>query len=92
MADITIAAIMALVAVGAYLVQQEGMALQWLPVLWAWLPGFWQKPFWTCPTCMVSVWGIPTWMLLADAPWSHLPVHLFVAACIANGITKYLDL
>lgn len=59
-----IIALMALVATGAYEVQQDGMILQRLGKFWSFLPSFWQKPLWTCAVCMCSVFGIPIWVAL----------------------------
>lgn len=58
---------MALVATGAYWVQQEGMILERLGKLWSFLPSFWQKPLWTCAACMVSTWGTPVWLAMHGA-------------------------
>ena len=84
---IAIVALMALVAHGAHTVQQDGMILERLGKLWAFLPSFWQKPLWTCPPCMCSVWGIPTALIVAPDLWPFLPIHLFAAA----GLAAYLN-
>ncbi len=84
---LAIVALMALVATGAYEVQQEGMILERLGKFWAFLPSFWQKPFWTCPTCMVSVWGIPAALIVAPSQWMFIPLYLFAAA----GLSAYLN-
>jgi hypothetical protein len=89
---LTTPVVMALVAVGAYVVQQEGMVLGRLPDLWKRLPPFWQKPFWTCPPCMCSVWGIPAWLLVTDHRWALLPVDLLMAAGIAYIIANKTNL
>ena len=80
--------LMALVATGAYWVQQEGMILERLGKFWSFLPVFWQKPFWSCGICMVSVWGIPTWFAVEHPSIWYLPIHLFAAAGLAAYLTK----
>ena len=78
---------MALVAQGAYISQQEGMILHVLTKVWRYLPAYLQKPTFTCPICMVSVWGIPTWAIV-DCTNAHLlPIYLLAAAGI-NEITN----
>ena len=102
---IAIVVLMALVAYGAHIVQQEGMILEGLGKLWSrtrpsafadgclginpkpYIPSFWQKPLWTCPPCMCSVWGIPVALILAPDLWPFLPIHLFAAA----GLAAYLN-
>ena len=80
--------LMALVASGAYHVQQDGMILERLGKFWAsFLPSFWQKPFWTCSVCMVSVWGIPTALIVLYVPALMPLVYLFSAA----GVAAYLN-
>ncbi len=79
--------LMALTAHGAHIVQQEGMILERLGKLWSRLPAFWQKPLWTCPPCMCSVWGIPVALIVSPDLWSFLPIHLFAAA----GLAAYLN-
>lgn len=83
---------MALTAIGAYEVQQEGMILERLGKFWHKQinSSFWEKPFWTCPVCMVSVWGIPVWFFVTNHPIEfihYLPLHLFAAA----GLAAYLN-
>ena len=90
--QLTIVFLMGMVATGAYIVQQEGMILHWLTKLWSVVPPFWQKPLWTCPACMCSAWGIPTWFLCSDLPLMYLPAHVVAASCVASALTKYLDL
>lgn len=80
--------LMALVATGAYWVQQEGMILERLGRFWLFLPSFWQKPLWTCAVCMVSVWGTPVWFALIDAPLRQLPIDLLAAAGLAAYLNK----
>ncbi len=87
---LAIVVLMALVAYGAHTVQQEGMILERLGKAWAHdlaVPAFWQKPLWTCPPCMCSVWGIPTALIVAPELWPFLPIHLFAAA----GLAAYLN-
>lgn len=83
------AALMASVAYGAHIVQQDGMILQGLGKFWhRILPStFWEKPFWTCPPCMCSIWGIPVWIIAGDFAWYLLPIHLIAAA----GIAAYMN-
>ena len=88
--------LMALVAQGAYAAQQEGMFAHWLTYLWeaiAWpFPKKWQKyihkPLFTCPICMVSVWGIPTWWMFGGGYLVYLPFYILAAAGINAVITK----
>jgi hypothetical protein len=82
-----IAALMAMVAQGAYASQQEGMILHVLTKAWMKLPTFFHKPTFTCPVCMVSVWGIPTALLLGAEPMM-LPVYLLAAAGINAVVTQ----
>jgi hypothetical protein len=82
-----IAALMAMVAQGAYASQQEGMILHVLMKAWMKLPTFFHKPTFTCPVCMVSVWGIPTALLLGAEPML-LPVYLLAAAGINAVVTQ----
>jgi hypothetical protein len=82
-----IAALMAMVAQGAYASQQEGMILHVLTKTWMKLPTFFHKPTFTCPVCMVSVWGIPTALLLGAEPML-LPVYLLAAAGINAVVTQ----
>ena len=82
-----IVALMALVAQGAYISQQEGMILNVLTKAWVHLPAWMQKPLHTCPICMVSVWGIPTWAIVDCTNGHLLPVYLLAAAGI-NEITN----
>ena len=84
---IGIVVLMAFVAYGAHIVQQEGMILGRLGKLWAVIPSFWQKPLWTCPPCMCSVWGIPTALLVAPDNWTYIPIYLFASA----GLAAYLN-
>lgn len=83
-----IVVLMALVATGAYEVQQEGMILEKLGNLWKRLPSFWQKPLWTCPICCVSVWGIPAMLIVAPSLWMYLPLYLFASAGLAAYLNK----
>lgn len=87
---LTIVVLMALVAYGAHIVQQEGMILWRLGKFWAHdleVAPFFQKPLWTCPPCMCSVWGIPVALIVAPDLWMFLPIHLFAAA----GLAAYLN-
>lgn len=83
-----IVVLMALVASGAHHVQQEGMILERVGKAWAFLPSFWQKPLWTCPVCMVSVWGIPAMFVVAPHLWPYLPLYLFASAGLAAYLNK----
>ena len=80
--------IMALVAYGAHIVQQEGMILERLGKLWSHLPAFWQKPLRTCPPCMCSVWGIPVALIVSPDLWLFIPIHIFAAAGLAAYLNK----
>jgi hypothetical protein len=82
-----IAALMAMVAQGAYASQQEGMILHLLTKAWMKLPTFFHKPTFTCPVCMVSVWGIPTWYMMGGE-LVILPVYLLAAAGINAVVTQ----
>jgi hypothetical protein len=82
-----IAALMAMVAQGAYASQQEGMILHVLTKVWMKLPTFFHKPTFTCPVCMVSVWGVPTALVLGCEPML-LPVYLLAAAGINAVVSQ----
>ena len=82
-----IAALMAMVAQGAYASQQEGMILHVMTKAWMKLPTFLHKPTFTCPVCMVSVWGIPTWYVMGGE-LVMLPVYLLAAAGINAVVTQ----
>jgi hypothetical protein len=82
-----IAALMAMVAQGAYASQQEGMILHILTKAWMKLPTFLHKPTFTCPVCMVSVWGVPTWYMMGGE-LVMLPVYLLAAAGINAVVTQ----
>ena len=83
---VLIIALMALVATGAHYAQQEGMALHFLARMWQRLPSWVQKPLWTCPICMVSVWGIPAALWMGADP-CNLPLYLLASA----GLAAYLN-
>jgi hypothetical protein len=78
---VLIVAIMAMVAQGAYASQQEGMILHLLTKVWGYLPSYLHKPTFTCPICMVSVWGVPTALVLGAEPML-LPIYLLASAGI----------
>ena len=82
-----IAALMAMVAQGAYASQQEGMILHVLTKAWSKLPTFLHKPTFTCPVCMVSVWGVPTWFVMGGE-LVMLPVYLLASAGINAVVTQ----
>ena len=83
---VLIVAIMAMVAQGAYASQQEGMILHVLTKVWGYLPTYLHKPTFTCPICMVSVWGVPTALVLGAEPML-LPIYLLASAGI-NAIVN----
>lgn len=83
---LTVIVVMALVATGAHIVQEDGMVLHPLTKLWHHLPTFLHKPTFTCPVCMVSVWGIPAALCIGAAPMC-LPVYLMASA----GLAAYLN-
>ena len=83
---VLIVALMAMVAQGAYASQQEGMILHLLTKVWGYLPTYLHKPTFTCPICMVSVWGIPTALVLGAEPML-LPIYLLASAGI-NAIVN----
>jgi hypothetical protein len=78
---VLIVALMAMVAQGAYASQQEGMILHVLTKVWGYLPTYLHKPTFTCPICMVSVWGVPTALVLGAEPML-LPIYLLASAGI----------
>jgi hypothetical protein len=78
---VLIVALMAMVAQGAYASQQEGMILHLLTKVWGYLPTYLHKPTFTCPICMVSVWGVPTALVLGADPML-LPIYLLASAGI----------
>jgi hypothetical protein len=83
---VLIVALMAMVAQGAYASQQEGMILHLLTKVWGYLPTYLHKPTFTCPICMVSVWGVPTALVLGAEPML-LPIYLLASAGI-NAIVN----
>jgi len=84
---VLIVAIMAMVAQGAYVSQQEGMILHLLTKVWGYLPTYLHKPTFTCPICMVSVWGVPTALVL-DAEPMLLPIYLLASAGINSIVNQ----
>ena len=79
--------IMALVAQGAYAAQQDGMILHFLAKVWEFFPTWLHKPLFTCPVCMVSLWGIPAIFYVSHFSGyvidpRMLPVYLLSAAGI----------
>ena len=83
---VLIVALMAMVAQGAYASQQEGMILHLLTKVWGYLPTYLHKPTFTCPICMVSVWGVLTALVLGAEPML-LPIYLLASAGI-NAIVN----
>jgi hypothetical protein len=84
---VLIVALMAMVAQGAYASQQEGMILHLLTKVWGYLPTYLHKPTFTCPICMVSVWGIPTALVLGAEPML-LPIYLLASAGINSIVNQ----
>jgi len=84
---VLIVAIMAMVAQGAYVSQQEGMILHLLTKVWGYLPTYLHKPTFTCPICMVSVWGVPTALVLGAEPML-LPIYLLASAGINSIVNQ----
>jgi hypothetical protein len=84
---VLIVAIMAMVAQGAYASQQEGMILHLLTKVWGYLPTYLHKPTFTCPICMVSVWGVPTALVLGAEPML-LPIYLLASAGINSIVNQ----
>lgn len=84
--------LMAYVAYGMHIAQQDGMILGWLGKLWKVFPTWLQKPLWTCPPCMCSVWGGLTlycYMTATCAPIivGMIPIYLLASA----GMAAYLN-
>lgn len=52
------AALMAVVALGAWTAMAEGMTLNFIARFAARMPAWIAKPLATCPRCMCSLWGI----------------------------------
>ena len=68
------AALMAVVALGAWTAMGEGMALRWLAWVAALFPAWITKPLATCPRCMCSVWGIAALIVCGfgvGVSWNH---------------------
>jgi hypothetical protein len=78
--------LMALVATGAHIVQEDGMILHPLAKLLGQLPAFLHKPLFTCPVCMVSVWGIPAALYFGAHP-DYIVPYLLASA----GLAAYLN-
>jgi len=72
--------LMALVATGAHIVQEDGMILHPLAKLLG------QLPLFTCPVCMVSVWGIPAALYFGAHP-DYIVPYLLASA----GLAAYLN-
>ena len=56
------AAIMAVVALGAWVAMGDGMVLHQFARFVAWFPSWISNPIAVCPRCMCSAWGI--WTLI----------------------------
>lgn len=81
------AAIMAVVALGAWTAMGEGMVLSFVTRWAEKLPKWMAKPLATCPRCMCSIWGIAALFLLGydfSSTWNivQLPVLILTAVGI----------
>jgi len=81
------AAIMAVVALGAWTAMGEGMILSFVTRWAELLPKWMAKPLATCPRCMCSIWGIAALFLLGydfSSTWNvaQLPVLILAAVGI----------
>ena len=86
---LTVIAVMALVASGAYVSMGNGMALAWFRVLAERIPEPWRHPLSSCSYCMVSVWGTAAVYALCIAPvWYTLPVYWLCAAGLQSLFSK----
>ena len=81
------AAIMAVVALGAWTAMGEGMVLSFVTRWAEKLPKWMAKPIATCPRCMCSVWGLAALLALGfdfSSTWNivQLPVLILTAVGI----------
>lgn len=67
--------LMALIPLGIYVMMDEGMILHGLRTLLAkYIPEPLGHAFYSCPRCMVSVWGIiPAFLITGCNPWLLIP-------------------
>ena len=81
--------VIALFAQGVFTSMGQGMILE--PVknfLARFITGKWAHPFYDCPRCMVSVWGIPALIVTMFAPWwVCIPIY----ALCAVGLQELLQ-
>lgn len=86
------AALVAAVALGAWIAMGEGMVLSFIPRLLSRAPAWVRKPVCDCPRCMVSVWGAVTLGVTGHWPEGALwgiPAFLITIAA-ATGIQETL--
>lgn len=89
MGELTIVAIMACSGMGVFIAMGEKMILEPLKnVLSRYIPEPFGHPLYSCPRCMVSVWGTATVLALGICPvWYTLPVY-WILAC---GLQELID-
>ena len=85
------AAIMAVVALGAWTAMGEGMVLSFVTRWAEKLPKWMAKPIATCPRCMCSIWGIAALFLLGydfSSTWNVVQLPVLILAAV--GIQELL--
>jgi ABC-type phosphate transport system permease subunit len=85
------AAIMAVVALGAWTAMGEGMILSFVTRWAEKLPKWMAKPLATCPRCMCSVWGIVALLALGydfSSTWNIVQLPVLILAAV--GIQELL--
>jgi len=85
------AAIMAVVALGAWTAMGEGMVLSFVTRWAEKLPKWMAKPLATCPRCMCSIWGIAALFLLGydfSSTWNVVQLPVLILAAV--GIQELL--
>lgn len=89
MGILTVIAVMALAASGAFISMGEGMILAPLgKFLWK-VPEPWRHALASCQRCMVSVWGTAAVYALGIAPeWYLLPVYWIGAAGLQEMVQR----
>lgn len=89
MDQLTVIAVMAIVASGAFISMGEGMVLAPLGTLLWKVPEPFRHPLASCQRCMVSVWGTGAVFALGMMPeWYLLPVYWLCAAGLQELIQR----
>ena len=79
--------------IGVWTLFGKGMLLGWLGDIWdRRLPEVLQKPLYSCPPCMSSVWGSAVWFLLGggfEVMWTVFCLALCgILKLIAHNLLK----